>query len=679
LTSTLDLGNLLVHFKADLSQYKRSLKEAKRQLRATSDQLTQIGRQMTLAFTVPITGGAIAGVKAFASFDDAMTKSLSIMKGVTPEMRREMEDLASTMSMQTKTSATDLAQSYYFLASAGMDAERSMKALGAVERFATAGAFDMALATDLLTDAQSALGYSSKNATQNLVGMTAVSDAVVGSANIANASIQQFAEALTSDAAASMRALQIPLEEGMATLAVYADQGKKGAEGGNLFGRALRLMTSSLNDNRAAWERYNIQVYDAHGVLLPMGEIVTNLSRAFAGLSPEEKTARLELLGFAALAQKSIVPLIGMGDTIKEYTKRIKEAGGETKAVAKFQLTSFTSQIKILWNWVTVAARQIGKVLAPALLQLSSSLQQGLLYWFSINEEVRKNIVYIGLAAAAIGPLTMGVGLLGKSLLFSIATVKGLSVAFLGLFGAVAAPLAGILAITAVAYTLRASWNENLLGIEEATKNLYKFLSAGFAWLSENVIAKFVNFMYDSFVEGLKVVYTFVTETFSAIAGEVGGWVAYWKTIFTEGIDAASKAEERARKKWKRGAEDFFEGLPEKAVDGYKAVVDGIELMSMATVAQAKDMLAAVKKQFGKDFSGIVKLIEENILKIKDVSGDTLLQEILSPEDFQNFQAMIKKAGEELREVNRYLVDMQEPMQKWAEDAADTAGKVGEV
>jgi len=169
-------------------------------------------------------------------------------------MRKEMEATALEISKNGITSAKDLATSYFYLASAGLTAEQSVAALGAVEKFAVAGAFDMAEATDLATDAQSALGLTVNDAQANLKNMVRVTDVLVGANALANASTRQFSLSLTNQAAPAMKAFNVPLEEGIAVLAAYADQGIKAEEAGNMFSRMLRLMENlTLGPGAAAY------------------------------------------------------------------------------------------------------------------------------------------------------------------------------------------------------------------------------------------------------------------------------------------------------------------------------------------------------------------------------------------------------------------------------------------
>ena len=128
----LDLGNLLVHLRADTLQFETAMRAAVVRMRNVGRSMTRIGRSMMLRITLPLALIGTAAVKAFASFDDAMTKSLAIMGNVSSGMQQEMREVAIALSREGVTSATDLAKSYFFLASAGLSAEQSVAALATI-------------------------------------------------------------------------------------------------------------------------------------------------------------------------------------------------------------------------------------------------------------------------------------------------------------------------------------------------------------------------------------------------------------------------------------------------------------------------------------------------------------------------------------------------------------------
>ena len=177
---------------------------------------------VTLA--VGLAKGLSKAVQEFTAFDDKMTQSLAIMD-TTVAQQQAMQDAALQTSRTTRIGAEQSAEAFFFLASAGLNAEQSVAALPQVAKFAQAGMFDMATATDLATDAQSALGLTVAGAQQNLENLTRVTDVLVKANTLANASVQQFSEALTSKAGSALKVVNKDIEEGVAVLAVFADAG----------------------------------------------------------------------------------------------------------------------------------------------------------------------------------------------------------------------------------------------------------------------------------------------------------------------------------------------------------------------------------------------------------------------------------------------------------------------
>tara|TARA_R110000824_G_scaffold172434_1_gene350263 strand:+ start:2087 stop:4531 length:2445 start_codon:yes stop_codon:yes gene_type:complete len=438
-----EVERLVVRLLGDGSGYARMLKGAVAGTKAAAAKMKSAGLRMSTALTLPLAIMGGLAVKSFADFDQAMTESTSIMGNLSDTTTKSMRNLALELSGKGIQAPKELADSYFFLASAGLSAEQSMAALPAVMDFATAGAFDMSTATDLLTDAQSALGMSSKDAAENLENMTRISDVLVKANTIANASVQQFSEALTADAATAAQSMGIELETTVAILGVYADKGKKAAEAGNLFGRATRLLSSAFEKNGKVFKKHGINVIDeATGEYRNFIDILEDMNVAFKDMTGPQKKAALSQLGFKALAQKSILPLLGQTKALKANEKALKATGAITKEVAAKQMKSFTNQMKLFKNQITAVGIGVGEMLAPALLKVTGFITKGTDAWKRLSPEIQRTVVYTLAAVAAIGPLIFILG----SLLGMVGAVMTGLVSFIALVvGAFGALLSAIM------------------------------------------------------------------------------------------------------------------------------------------------------------------------------------------------------------------------------------------
>ncbi len=385
---------------------------------------------------------AAGSVTAFTSFDDALTKSVSIIDNVTDAMRGDMADAAREVAKVTRFSATEAAQSFFYLASAGLTAAQSIAALPQVSQFATAGAFEMQLATDLLTDAQSALGLTVDDTAVNMANMAAVSDVLVKGNTLANASVQQFSESLTNKAGAAIRAVGKDMEEGVAVLAAFADQGLKGEAAGTALAIVFRDLQTSAIRNTNAWERLGVSTFDASGEMRNMADIVGGLEDVLLGASDKQKKMTLSQLGFKDKSQGFLLSLLGQSNAIRDYEQALRDAGGTTKRVADKQLSSAAAQFDIFKSQAIDAGIALGQDLIPALIDGGKGIQE-LATWF------RELGPAAQVAIKAIAALSVGVAIMVASWPFA----------------ALALAAGGIIAIGAAA-------SENRTEVEKLTEDL---------------------------------------------------------------------------------------------------------------------------------------------------------------------------------------------------------------
>lgn len=444
---------------AELMNADNALKRTAGTLKTVGDGMSSLGRTLTFRVTLPLTALAAASVRSFGSFDSAMTNSTSIMEDLSDRQRAAMEKTAKDISRTSATAPAQVAEGYFFLASAGLDAAQSMAALNRVEKFAIAGAFDMSRATELLVDSQTALGMRSKDAEQNLANMTRVADALTEANILSSGTVEQFAAALTNKAANALHLLNKDVEEGVAVLAAFADQGVKGEEAGERLAIVLRDLGNANRKEKKAWDAMGLAVFDARGKMLPIVNIVEQLEQKLGTMSDQQKAATFALLGFQDRSVSALKTLVGTSDRIREYEDKLRSAGGVTDKVANKQLQSFNNQMKMLRNQLLIAAEDIGKTLVPIIAKLTEFVKSAVKWWEGLNQSTKETIVTLGLVAAAAGPVLMVMGSMTSSAAQLVKTFGMLGMGMsemVGVAGLAKAGLAGlaIAGIAAVSYSL---------------------------------------------------------------------------------------------------------------------------------------------------------------------------------------------------------------------------------
>lgn len=469
------IGSLLVRLNAETVQFERQMQDAAALAEASSARAQQAATRMAVASAAAFSAFATSSVAAFSRFDDAITKSTSIMVDITDDLRERMVLTARQISRDTVTSANAAAESFYFLAAAGLSTEQSIAALPLVNAFAIAGNFDMALATDLLTDAQSALGLAVNDTAQNYANMLRLSDVLVKANTLANSSVSLFSEALTNKAAAALRNVNIEVEEGVAVLAAFADQGLKGRGAGEALNILLRDLQRAAIGNREAFRQFNIEVFDAGGNLNNLADIIGQMEASLMDASPEMRRIQLEMLGFQDRSVSAMLTLMGTSEKIREYEAALRDAGGMTQAVAENQMGSFLGRLSILRNRVVDFSIVVGGMIAEALGPFVSVLTQ----LIGVLGNLNPRLIQIGLIAG--GTLTAIVALAGaiKALAFVKLALVGTLVTLKLAFVAFAASplLLTVAGIGMVATALIALWAQTEEGSRQVTHLKDSFLT----------------------------------------------------------------------------------------------------------------------------------------------------------------------------------------------------------
>jgi TP901 family phage tail tape measure protein len=328
------------------------------------------------AATAAVAGIAVVSIKEFAKFDAALTKSTAIMGDVSDALVNDMSEAAREVAKTTTFSAEQAAESYYFLASAGLDAAASIKAMPAVAAFAQAGMFDMALATDLLTDAQSALGLAVKDdAVKNMENMITVSDTLARASQLANATIEQFSVSLTTKAGTALKTVGKDIQEGAAALAVFADAGVKGELAGTQLTNTIFGLSDRAGKIPDDFKALGIEVFDASGKMSNFADIADDFGSALDGMTTEQKLATLSNLGFSKQARAGILLMIGNGDALRNYESELRNAGGTAQEVADKQLTSMANQFELVKSKIADVGIEIGGNLAPMFIELLDEME----------------------------------------------------------------------------------------------------------------------------------------------------------------------------------------------------------------------------------------------------------------------------------------------------------------
>lgn len=268
-------------------------------------------------------GGAIVdfgkeSLQTGMNFDSAMAQVAATM-GLTKADIGALENAAKEMGATTSFSATQAAEGLNYMALAGYSSEEAIATLPTVLNLAAAGAMDLGTASDMVTDAQSALGLS-------LDETTTLVDQMAQTSSKSNTSVSQLGEAILQ-VNGTAKNLKGGITEMNATLGILADNGIKGAEGGTALRNIILSLSAPTDKAAAALNDLGIQVFDAEGNMRGLDDIMRQFDDAMGSLTQQEKTEALNTI-FNKVDLKSVNALMSAATgNISAMSEAISNAG----------------------------------------------------------------------------------------------------------------------------------------------------------------------------------------------------------------------------------------------------------------------------------------------------------------------------------------------------------------
>lgn len=242
-------------------------------------------------------------VEVGSSFEASMSQVAATM-GITSAAAEfdVLSDAAKEMGEATKFSASQAGEALNYLALAGYDAEKAVNALPTVLNVAAAGGMELAAASDMVTDAMSALGLETSQ-------MADFSDKLAVTAQKSNTSVAQLGEAILT-VGGTAKNLAGGVTEMNTVLGILADNGIKGAEGGTALRNVILSLTAPTSKAAGVIDDLGLAVFDNEGKMRSLHDIVYDLNDALSTMTDADKSQVLSDI-FNKVDLKSVNALLG--------------------------------------------------------------------------------------------------------------------------------------------------------------------------------------------------------------------------------------------------------------------------------------------------------------------------------------------------------------------------------
>lgn len=423
----------------------------------TGKEVQKVGKEVSKA-SAAVVGIGAASVKIAADFDSSMSQVQATMgitkdaesqlNGSTVNTMEAMRALAKDMGSKTAFSASECADAINYLALAGYDTQQVYDTLPTVLNLAAAGGMDLASASDMVTDAMSALGLSTEDAGTMV-------DQMAKTASSSNTSVAQLGEAMLK-LGATGKMVKGGTTEISTALGILANNGIKGSEGGTHLRNVIMSLTSPTDQAGKAMKKLGVDVFDAEGNMRGMDEILGDLNTSMEGMTDQQKTDILSTIFNKTDLAAAQALLANTGDAWQDLSDQIANSGGAAQQMADTQLDNLNGQLTILKSSAEGFAITIGEKMMPYIQKAVEWIQNITTSLANMDEGTLNTIMTIAGVIAVLGPALVIIGKLISFIGMVQKVTAALNLTFL------ASPvfwiIAGIVALVAAFVLL---WNKS--------------------------------------------------------------------------------------------------------------------------------------------------------------------------------------------------------------------------
>lgn len=618
----MNVFELVASLTLDTKEYERGLKSAKGMATGTSQDITKSVANVkkgalvaTGAIAAGITAFGVSSVKAGSEFDTSMSQVAATMGKTNSELQQEvgevdlawghfsgnLREYAQEMGKHTAFSATEAADALNYMALAGYDTQKSMKMLPNVLNLAAAGSMDLATASDMVTDASSALGLSTEET-------TALVDQMAMASTKSNTSVSQLGEAYLT-VGGTAKQLKGGTTELSTALGILADNGIKGSEGGTILRNAITSLTSPTSRAQKELDALGVSVFDSEGNMRSMNDIMMDLDSSMSNMTGKERAEAMSKI-FNKRDLKGIEALLaGAGDRWNELSGYIDDAQGSAQKMADTQLDNLQGDITLLksaWEGLQIS---ISDKVTPALRGLVQALTWAIEHASTIGP------IILGVATAfSVFAVAINIGSIITAVTTAMAALNAVLVA--NPIGIVVALIAGLVVAFTALWKNNEEFRNRVIEIWNSVKEV--FVSV-FTAIKSSAYTIW-NGIKDNIINPIKNTYTTVVSTLTSMrdkASNIWGSVksvatTAWTAVKNAVLSPIRSAQSVASSIWNRlksSASSAFNSIRSTAA----SVWNGIKNAITRPIESAKSTVSGIMKKIkgifplhiGKIFSGL--------------------------------------------------------------------------
>ena len=423
----LDLGSLVLNVLANADDAIKDIDNLANTSQKASDKsiaawnrvggaLTSLGTTVTKAVSVPLAGLGAAAIKVGMDFEQAMAK-VSAISGATGDDLKSLEDKARQIGAATQFSAAEAAEGLSYMAMAGWKTEQMLAGLDGIVNLAIASEAELAIVSDIVTDALTAFGMTADDTNEFV-------DVLAAASNNANTNVEMLGESFKYVAPVA-GALGYTVQDTAVALGLMANAGIKGSQAGTALRTIMANLASPTDTVVGAMDRLNLSITDGEGNMKSLDDIMQDLRVGFKDLTEEEKAATAAHLAGKEGMSGLLAVVNATDEDFEKLTLAINNSEGACDKMAATMANTAKGSIKAIRSALEDIGITIYKNLQPSIESIlgkvrdfTSSLADNL----RNNEELVQKLLKVAGAAIMVGPAIAAIG----TLMSTIASITGI-------------------------------------------------------------------------------------------------------------------------------------------------------------------------------------------------------------------------------------------------------------
>ncbi len=430
----IELAPLSLAFKVDIKGFKSDMdkvkteavtksKEVAKQMESTikvGDTMSKLGSTMTKTLTLPIVGAGTAITKMAVDFESSFAKVSTLLDKNIVDYDKYKNDILDASS-ESKVAVDEFSEAVYSSISAGVDQTKAVKFTTNAMKLAKGGFTDGAKAVDVMTTAINGYSLSADDATK-------ISDMLITTQNLGKTTVDELAASM-GKVIPIASSVNFGMDELSTSYAQLTKNGIATAEAGTY----LKSMLSELGKSGSETDK-TLRELTGKGFadLKKEGKSTSEILNILDEYAKKNGKSIKDMFGSVEAGSAALVLGRKEGKEYDEMLKSMKNSAGATQEAFDKMDATPAEQLKGALNELKNAGIKLGTKLVPIVTKIADKISD-LVDWFNeLSPAQQENILKMGAAVAAAGPLLKVTGNLVSTYGKLKPAIKGLSTYFKG-------------------------------------------------------------------------------------------------------------------------------------------------------------------------------------------------------------------------------------------------------